>query len=410
MRIEVSLSCPMFDSFRVQQVAGMFDVPLAEKAVHRVAVEMPELGTAWRIGLIVGPSGSGKTTIARRLFGPALYRPHDWPANRAVVDCFGPRPIKEITAALTAVGFGSPPSWVKPYHALSNGEQFRCDLARALLAGSPGHPAESSQPTTDRHEQEAESKEQGAGGGEQQPECGQQSTPSEAPCWPLPAGCPPLVAFDEFTSVVDRNVARVASAAIAKAIRSGRFPCRFVAVTCHYDVTEWLAPDWVLDMASGAFQWRCLPRPPIELAIVRCRSSAWRLFARHHYLSGRLNPSAQCFLALWKGEPVAFCATLPLIAARRRRRISRLVTLPDYQGVGIGTALLEAVADIHRAQGYRVNITAGHPAVIAHCRRSPRWRAVAVRKTGSGRMDRFVPGYRGSQGRAVVSFEYVPEA
>lgn len=396
MRIEVTVSCPVFDSFRVQQVAGMFDVPLAQRAVHRVAVEMPELGDTWQIGLIVGPSGSGKTTIARRLFGSALYRPSEWPADRAVVDCFGQRSIKEITGTLTAVGFGSPPSWIKPYHALSNGEQFRCDLARALLSEEPR--AQSKEPTAESKQRAADSREQGA-----KSEAADSSL-SALSCSP-PA---PTVAFDEFTSVVDRNVARVASAAIARAIRSGQLRCRFVAVTCHYDVTEWLAPDWVLDMASGTFQRRCLPRPPIELAVFRCRSRAWRLFARHHYLSAQLNPSAQCFLALWGQEPVAFCATLPLIAARRRRRISRLVTLPDYQGVGIGTALLEAVAEIHRAQGFRVNITAGHPAVIAHCRRSPRWRAVAVKKTGSGRLDRFVPGYRGSQGRAVVSFEYVP--
>ena len=60
-----------------------------------------------------------------------------------------------------------------------------------------------------------------------------------------------MVAFDEFTSVVDRTVAKVCSAAIAKGIRQGHIPCRFVAVTCHYDVAEWLEPDWVLDMATG---------------------------------------------------------------------------------------------------------------------------------------------------------------
>ena len=53
-------------------------------------------------------------------------------ADRAVVDGLGERPIKEITRLFTAVGFSSPPSWIKPYHVLSNGEQFRCDLARAL--------------------------------------------------------------------------------------------------------------------------------------------------------------------------------------------------------------------------------------------------------------------------------------
>ena len=60
----------------------------------------------------------------------------------------------------------------------------------------------------------------------------------------------PLTVFDEFTSVVDRNVAKVCSAAIAKGIRRGSIPCRFVAVTCHYDVAAWLEPDWIVDMST----------------------------------------------------------------------------------------------------------------------------------------------------------------
>ena len=354
--LEITVACPVVRSFRVDQVAGMFDVPLAEKAVERFRVEEPQLNEPWQIGLVVGPSGSGKSTLARRLFGDSLYAGGDWPSDRAVIDGFGDRPIKEITAMLTAVGLSSPPSWIKPYRVLSGGERFRCDLARALL-----HPA-------DRDD--------------------------------------PLVAFDEFTSVVDRNVAQVASAAVSKAIRQGRIGCRFVAVTCHYDVTEWLAPDWVLDMASGTFSRRCLRRPPIELALVRCTCAAWRLFARHHYLSGTVSPHAVCYLALWRGEPVAFCAVLPLVGRRGRRRISRIVTLPDYQGVGIGAAVMEAVAGLERRAGHRVNITASHPAIIAHCRRSPRWRTVNVRKLGGSPRDRFVPGYKNSAGRAVVSFEY----
>ena len=111
---------------------------------------------------------------------------------------------------------------------LSNGEQFRCDLARALA------------------------------------QC--DATGS-------------LVVFDEFTSVVDRNVARVVSAAASKALRGGRIAGRFVAVTCHYDVTEWLQPDWVIDMATSTFTRRCLPRPPVELALFRCGRGAWPLFA-----------------------------------------------------------------------------------------------------------------------------------
>ena len=354
--VDVTVTCPVFNSFRVQQVAGMFDVPIGERSGETFRVELPELGDAWKIGLIVGPSGSGKSTIAGRIFGDRLYRATEWPSDRAVVDGMGDRPIKDITGMFTAVGFGSPPSWIKPYRVLSGGEQFRCDLARAMLSA-------------------------GDSGG--------------------------VLAFDEFTSVVDRNVARIASAAIARGIKRGRISCRFVAVTCHYDVAEWLEPDWVIDMATSRFQRRCLQRPSIDLEIFRAARSAWRMFARHHYLSGSLSQGCRCFVALWKGIPVAFCATISLIGAKNRWRISRIVTLPDYQGVGIGTAVTEAVADVHLAEGHRVNITAGHPAMIAHCRRSARWRAISVRKTGSRSARRFIKNYRASSRRATVSFEYL---
>jgi len=118
--------------------------------------------------------------------------------------------------------------------------------------------------------------------------------------------------------------------------------------------------------------------------------------------------AARCFLATWEGNPVTFCATVSLIGWKKRWRISRIVTLPDYQGIGIGMAFIEAVAELNRLEGFRLNITASHPAVIAHCRRSPQWRAVGVKKTGSRNADRFVKNYRGSAGRAVVSFEYIP--
>jgi GNAT superfamily N-acetyltransferase len=368
--IDITLSCPVYDSFRVQQVGGMFDVPLAEKAVERFSVQWPELADAWQIGLVVGPSGSGKSSLARHVFGPELDRPASWPEDRAVVDCFGKLSIQQITGLFTAVGFSSPPSWIKPYRVLSNGERFRCDLARALAAALEPAEAVNAPP--------------GASAAER-----------------------PIVVFDEFTSVVDRQVARIGSAAIAKGIRGGTIPCRFVAVTCHYDVAEWLEPDWIVDMATRTCDRRRLRRPPIELEVVRCRRQAWSMFARHHYLSGSLSQCARCYLAHWHQTPVAFCATLSLIGRRNHWRISRLVALPDFQGIGIGMRLAEAIAAVHVEQGHRLHVTASHPALVAHCRRSPRWRASRIMKTGSRGSERFIHNYHGSAGRAVVSFEYI---
>ncbi|MDC0935866.1 hypothetical protein OAS39_06240 [Pirellulales bacterium] len=359
--LDLTVSCPVHDSFRVQQVCGMFDVPLAEKSTEQFAVELPADDEPWQIGLIVGPSGSGKSTVARAAFGDHLYRAGDWPEDRAVVDGFFDVPTRQTVEALTAVGFSSPPSWIKPYHALSNGQQMRCDLARALASSASAK-----------------------------------------------SGAPRLVVFDEFTSVVDRNVARACSAAVAKAIRGGRLSCRFVGVTCHYDVARWLEADWVLDMATGQLTRRRLRRPRVELEIYRCDMAAWQLFAHHHYLSGSLHRSASRYLGTWNGEPVAFCATLPLIGQRRHRRFTRIVTLPDFQGMGFGMRMVAAVAQLHREDGFRINVTSSHPALIRHCTRSPAWRVVSVRKVGTVRRGRGrFASYKNAASRATVSFEYV---
>lgn len=358
--LEFTLSCPVYDSFRVAQIAGMFDVPLDEKLNRKFRIEVPPLDSEWKIGLILGPSGSGKSSVAKVLFGERVHEGHDWPPDRSVLDCFGDAPVKEITGLLTSVGFSSPPSWVKPYRVLSNGERFRCDLARALFEGIRVSKIESER----------------------------------------------LVVFDEFTSVVDRNVAKIGSAAVSRGIRSGITPVRFVAVTCHYDVAEWLEPEWVLDMATGTVARRLLRRPRIEIRIFRCSRDAWKLFAKHHYLSAELPNGCRCYMAAWEEVPVAFCAVVSLMGARHRWRISRIVTLPDFQGIGIGGRVIDEIAAMYGENGERMNITGSHPSMIGHCKKSPKWRTASVMRNGSGTDTRLANAYKGSAGRAVVSFEY----
>jgi ABC-type ATPase with predicted acetyltransferase domain len=358
--IRATVSCPVRPTYRVSQLAGLFDLSLEQTARESYAVEVPAAQEDWSIGLIVGPSGSGKSTIAREAFGAAVHQPAEWAPDTAVIDGFGDLPVKRVAQVLTAVGLSSPPAWVKPYAVLSNGEKFRCDLARALLAG------------------------------------------------------PELVVFDEFTSVVDRTVAKVGSAAIARAIRSGVVARKFVAVSCHYDIAQWLGPDWVVDMARQELARGRLSRLPIRIELFRCRGSAWRLFARHHYLNANLHPAAQCYLATWENHPAAFCAVLPLTGRAGRDRISRIVVLPDYQGIGIGSRVLDAVASLRRARGRRVNLTTSHPSMIAALRRGRSWKCVGFRKTGFQRRrdcrQRGAGSDGLSSGRPVASFEFIGEA
>ena len=107
--------------------------------------------------------------------------------------------------------------------------------------------------------------------------------------------------------------------------------------------------------------------------------------------------------------PVAFCAVLAALGWKRTKRITRLVVLPEFQGLGIGPKLAEAVAEHQVALGNRVTITASHPAIVAWCSHSPRWRYLGLKKTGSTRQHLGRRTIRCSTGRAVASFEYVPK-
>ncbi len=50
------------------------------------------------------------------------------------------------------------------------------------------------------------------------------------------------------------------------------------------------------------------------------------------------------------------------------------MTLPDFQGVGIGNALAMLVASMWQALGYRALSSTAHPALIASRSASPLWR------------------------------------
>lgn len=391
-RVDVIVECPTRESFRVEQVRGMFGLASAARCRQEFSVEVPGLEEPWQIGAIVGPSGSGKTSVARAAFGGCLARPHRWPRDRAVIDGFGSRPIKEITRTLAAVGFSSPPAWLRPYHTLSNGERFRCDLARALLTRTRSLSA-----TLTRSVSEEK----------------QRTGLANASGWcadVVPTVSAPVVVCDEFTSVVDRTVARLASVAVSKAIRSGKLDRRLVAVTCHDDVLAWLQPDWVLDMGTGQLTRGRLRRPTIRLRIFRCRRDMWSLFARHHYLSIDLPCAVTCVLGLIDDRPAAFAAWLPMFGRRGVWRIARLVVLPDYQGVGIGGAMLRACGELIASASRRATITTSHPAMIAHLRASPDWRICGMKPLGGNRSGIPSARYRSSAGRAVVSAEFVPSS
>jgi GNAT superfamily N-acetyltransferase len=323
--MKIKVTSPVLETPRVLQVRGMFDLPEDKSSTVEWDVVMPLDEKPWNVGLIVGPSGSGKSTVARAMW-PSCGEADSWPTDRSVLDGFPERlSVKDVTEILSSVGFASPPAWLRPYHVLSTGQQFRVRMARLIAENLS-------------------------------------SGPNRGP-----------IVVDEFTSVVDRTVARTSSAALARTIRARGL--QLVAVSCHEDVEDWLQPDWTYRPAEQTFAWRSLQRrPAVDLEVFRCRPSAWPLFAPHHYLSGKLAPAAACFLATWASRTVAFSAWLPFVGTGpRARREHRTVTLPDFQGVGIGNAVSALIASAWKAMGYRALSTTTHPAMIRARCASPLW-------------------------------------
>jgi GNAT superfamily N-acetyltransferase len=365
MRVGIVVESPIVESPRVVQLRGLFDLPPSKSERLSWDAELPLEGWPWQIGLITGPSGCGKSTLARRLW-PESWQASmalQWPEGRSLLDGFPETlPIGDITDLLSGVGFSSPPAWLRPFAVLSTGQQFRVTLAR-LLAEALATPVEKRRP----------------------------------------------MVVDEYTSVVDRTVARVGSAAVARVVR--RHGLQLIAVSCHDDVIEWLQPDWVYEPVENVFTRRCLRRrPSIELEVGCCDARAWSLFAPHHYLSGELVHSAVCFLATWHGRPVAFSAWLPFLGTGPpTRREHRTVTLPDFQGLGIGPALSALVASLWRGLGYRAISTTTHPGLTRTRLRSPWWVLRRAPALASSRSDP-LPGMRHASTRLTAGFEYTGPA
>lgn len=340
-------------SFRAEKVAGMFDVPASEKLRREWDIDLPIEAKPWQIGLIVGASGSGKSTIAAQAFGQRLHVGFKWGEACLLDDFPASCDAKAITEALSKVGFSSPPQWLLPYSALSTGQKFRVELARCLMEYDG------------------------------------------------------LFVFDEFTSVVDRQVAQVGAFALQKAVRKSTR--QFVAVTCHYDVESWLQPDWVLDMTSGEFKWGSLRRPEIRLEIFRCDHKAWKLFEGHHYLSADINKSAHVYVGFIDSMPVALCAVLPFPHPKLKGawKEHRTVVSPDFQGLGIGNAMSEEIGEILADHGRAFISTTSHPAMILHRIKSSRWALTRKpSRTSSTGASGCMRGSTASR-RLTASFRYI---
>ena len=320
----IELSSKIINDEYTEYVYKTFDIQNREETKVSIPYKLEDLSSFdWNIGVILGSSGSGKTTILKKI---GELKNVSFSETKPLISNFDWLSPEDASMLLTSIGLSSVPTWLRPFHMLSNGEQYRATLAYLVASSKDGE----------------------------------------------------TILIDEYTSVVDRDVAKAMSYALQKYIRKQNK--RIILASCHYDILEWLMPDWTYSPQKGGALERCdylrRGRPEIELQISRTESETWDIFKKHHYLTELNNKSYAHYLFEWNDKPVAIVIISPLPSGTIKKafRESRIVVLPDYQGLGIGYRVSEFVAKIYKNDGRRYYTKTVHPALGEYRNNSDKWR------------------------------------
>lgn len=299
-----------------------FDIQNKEKSEVIIANNI-FLNFDYQIGVIYGGSGTGKSTLLKN-FGE--IQKSNFNNNISLISNFDWLEPNEATMLLSSMGLSSVPTWLRPFNTLSNGEQYRASLAYVVGKAKDNE----------------------------------------------------IILIDEYTSVVDREVAKAMSNALQKYIR--RTNKKIILASCHFDIMEWLMPDWTYSPNKGRVErHECLrQRPKINLEIFRCRYETWKIFKQHHYLTHELNQSAKCFCFTWNDKPVGFIAILPMPSGTvfDAFRVSRLVILPDYQGLSIGIKILNIFGSLYKSINKTLYIKTSNPSLFNGMKNNNSWSLV----------------------------------
>lgn len=334
-----------------------FDIQNKEETSVKIPINFQECKTfEWNIGVIYGGSGTGKTTLLKE-FGDLTIDNFD--EHKPLISNFDWLEPKEATFLLSAMGLSSVPTWLRPYSLLSNGEQYRAALAYKV----------------------GRAKDNG------------------------------VILIDEFTSVVDRDVAKAMSNALQKYIR--RTNKKIILASCHFDIMEWLQPDWTYSPLKGRVERPSLARssrPKIELQMFRCRHETWDIFKQHHYLTEKLNKAATCYVFTWNDKPIAFVGILPFpgVFDAKTRVISRVVVLPDFQGLGLGKEIINYISSLYASIDSKMYIRTVNPAIGISLGNNSNWSPTSknLKKINSSSSPKDTNGAKNRLRRLSYSYKY----
>lgn len=353
--MKIELTYPIQNDKYTEYVYDTFDIQNREQTSVSIPMDITGINSfEWNIGVIYGSSGSGKSSILKQI---GNINQIEFDKEKALISNFDWLEPSEASRVLTAMGLSSIPTWLRPFHLLSNGEQYRAELAYLVASAKDGD----------------------------------------------------TILIDEYTSVVDRDVAKAMSFALQKYIR--RENKKIIVASCHNDIMEWLMPDWTLSPQKGGAlekgEWLRQGRPKIELQISRVEPETWHLFKKHHYLTEDANNSYMFFLFEWNETPVAMGVIGRHFGrnnVNKSYRGSRIVVLPDYQGMGIGSSISNLLAGMCVAIGAKYYTKTVNPALGEYRNKeTEKWIPTAF----NGKIRTKVPTFWEMKMRASYCHEYI---
>lgn len=294
-KVEVILQSEISKTFRCKMACDSLDIDIAKKSIHHLIIDNIGIPDKWNVGLIYGASGSGKTTLAKKIFGNDVFK-FQLNEDLPIIDQFPESYIyEECASLLSGIGLNSVPCWVRPVKTLSNGQRARAEACMLMISNEG------------------------------------------------------IINIDEWTSVVDRTVAKAMSHCIQKFARKNNK--QIILLSCHYDVLEWLIPDWLIDCNEQKFHLKknenffFQKREQLEFQIKEVGKECWRYFSKYHYLSERLPGGAIHLYGLFHGENQigfqCFANYTPDRPGKKRiYHSNRTVIHPDYQGLGLGIKII----------------------------------------------------------------------
>jgi GNAT superfamily N-acetyltransferase len=135
------------------------------------------------------------------------------------------------------------------------------------------------------------------------------------------------------------------------------------------------------------------------------------MFRQYHYLNGSLPSTARCYVATYQDKAIAFIAVVHIHMRANYYRVSRLVVLPDYQGIGVGKRLLNFIAELYTSQmNLPFYLTTSNPQLVHG--NLGNWKIKRFGHSSHGREGTWIN--RGllksnSKRRLTVSLEYLPQ-